>query len=256
VRRYESPSSLGLLAKCGPAYAFRYVEGIKTKPRKAMAVGLAVDAGATRDYETKQATGSALAEAELIETARDRIVSLWADGEIDERDLEQEQAPVDEVVTLATAHHRVIVPDVAPIGVQERLTVELDGFPFGLLGIADVLDGKRDGIWVRDTKTGKRRPDPLHSLQLVIYSLAIVGRGQTVSGAALDYVLPASSKRSAGAEVLVRPAPTQDEYDRLFRRLEAAARTIETGSFMPASRDAWWCSADWCGYWTICKHRI
>jgi len=40
----------------------------------------------------------------------------------------------------------------------------------------------------------------------------------------------------------------------LVRRINAGVRAVEAGAFVPAPVGAWYCSEQWCEYWTQCPY--
>lgn len=251
-----SISALATLGRCGEQYRRRYIEGDKVPPGIAALVGKGVDASVTTNLGSKIETGGLLPLAQVVDSARDAVMAGWEAGEVlltEDESANPKAArgqAVDKAVRLSELHAGKVAPVLEPTAVQRKWVLEMDNFPFDLLGFTDVEEGSRS---VRDTKTtGKTPPaDAAHtSNQLTLYSLA----KRQIDGAApekvtLDYLVDIKTPKS----VVLESTRTDDDFRVMLRRIEAAANVIEKEAFVPANQDDWICSPVHCGYFATCE---
>lgn len=118
----------------------------------------------------------------------------------------------------------------------------------------------RDVSIIRDTKTSKKSPNENtahESNQLDSYATAHhVLYGKLPHEVKLDYLVDLK----AGPKTMTLTSH-RDEKDvtKFLNRLTAGVIQIESGNFVPASNNAWWCSDRFCSYHAICpyvKHTV
>ncbi len=126
--------------------------------------------------------------------------------------------------------------------------MELDGFPYDLLGFIDIEEPGR----IRDTKTASKSPNKNAadvSQQLTVYAAGhLAVEGELPDELVLDYLVDTKSPKP----VSLPTTRTKEDVQMLLRRVERAATIIERGAFTPAPADAWQCSKKWCGYFDQC----
>lgn len=243
-----SITSLSMLTRCGEQYRWRYVEGIKSPPGVVMAIGKGVHAAAEANLGNRLEWGELLPEEAVLDAARDATVTTWRkdppmrnDGDPDEG------GAVDEAVSLASLHHRHLAPQIEPVAIERGFRLEMPGAPFDIVGYVDVEEEGR----IRDLKMSSKTPaeNAAHiSDQLTLYHLNATVRGEPAKAVALDHLVKTKTPKVVTQESTRGPA----DHARLLAKFEAAARVIETGAFLPAAQDAWYCSPRFCGYWDRC----
>jgi hypothetical protein len=163
----------------------------------------------------------------------------------------------DKVVRLAGGYGRLLAPRMRPRAVERRLTV--DGVIPGirLRGTLDVVDQTDTGEAVRDVKTSERQPRKDQadlSDQLSFYHvLRGAETGATETPVSLDYVViqpRTGDVTTARLESRRGPADTAA----LVARIQTAQRAVAAGIFIPAPRDAWYCSIKWCEFAPTCPY--
>jgi hypothetical protein len=118
---------------------------------------------------------------------------------------------------------------------------------------------KPEEIVVRDTKTSKRSPSEdsaEDSTQLVAYSLAtLVLDKKLPSATVLDYLVR-TPKRHDLNYVPRASTVTMDDVNMFLFRFARAIHSwhvaCKSGAFLPANTDDWRCSAEYCGYASMC----
>lgn len=250
-----SASSLGTLAKCGEMYRWRYIEGIKAPPGVAAVIGKGAHHAVEQDLRHKMEWGALLDEEAVGDFAADGLRTAWDDEKTGPPVLHEgdpnKGGAVDAAVALAKLHHRRVAPGIQPIALERGFRLELDGFPFDLVGFIDVEERRR----LRDTKTKTKAP-PKNAAevsdQLTMYDMEARARGvQGELGLVLDFLVRTESGKT---RVITQPTErTENDRVSLLRRVEAAAGVIQKGAFAPTQRDNWWCSQKWCGYYDRCQ---
>lgn len=237
-------SEIQSFLKCGKAWEYRYVMGIKTPPRAALTVGSSVDAGVTRNLIQKIETKKDLPINEVLDVYSTDFEIRSTETEWAEDD---KGAQKDMGAKLITLHHEKIAPKIVPATVQEKFIIETDaGFNIG--GTIDLTEV--DGT-VADTKTSKTK-----------YSEDAVA--MAYQPAMYDFAYEALTGKKAKAfrfDVLIKPtktkAPdfqqiegqvTQEDRAWLFDSISNMDKAIKAGVTLPAPDGSWWCSKDWCGY--------
>lgn len=254
-----STSSMTMFVRCGEQWYRRYRLHEKIPPGVAMLIGRGVDKSVDADMLHKIHTGQLLEEEIIRQTARDAVVREWESGEVALTSSERYQGAqkikggaVDDAVALAAHHRRALAPQIQPETVQQYWRVNLENFPFDLVGRIDIEETTNV---IRDTKTSGKSPSEHEadvSLQLDLYAL----KRKVINGAfpkklTLDYLI----RLKNGPKSVVRET-TRGEEDMppLFHRIETVANAIEKETFLPANPTDWWCSDTFCGYASTCRY--
>lgn len=256
-KKHLSISQINTLGRCGEQYRRRYIEGEKIPPGIAALVGRGVDDSVTANLSKKIETGSLLTTEEALQTAMDSVERQWQAGEVsltDEEVLSGAQsvrgAAIDKAVRLAALHAADTAPRIEPVAVQRRWTLEMDNFPFDLVGVTDVEEART----TRDTKTsGKSLPANAADVsdQLTVYALA----RKVVDGFIPDEViLDGLIDNKIPKTQTLRSTRTDEDFRPMLHRIEAAADSIVKEAFIPAAQDSWICNPRWCGYANDCKY--
>ena len=252
-----SQSRLGMLARCGMQYYWRYVEGVIAPPGVAMLVGGATDAAVTKDLQTKIETGALLADDQVEDVAAEALKTRWLaeppildNGEREMGETKAKAEAIDRSVALALLHHQELAPDLRPKYVQRAWRIVVEGQPYDVVGYIDVQE--QDGT-IRDTKTKKTSPAKglaHQDLQLTTYAAAkLVIDGALPEKLTLDFLI--SLKR--GPKLMVQETVRNMDQVRAFLAwIERAILVIQSGAFMPCDPTSWMCSAKWCGYFDRC----
>lgn len=253
MKPHLSVTQISMIALCAKRYEFRYIEGIKSPPGVALVLGKGGHQAVEADLRAKMATGSLLAAEDVAQRAAEAVRAEWEKEPPDLSEEEREEGAakvlgrtVDSAVSLAGLHHREAAPEIQPTAVEAGFRLELDGFPFDIIGFKDVEEANR----IRDTKfKGKSPPADAadKSMQLTLYHLESATRGLDVE-VQLDCLVANQRPKY----VPLRSRRTTEDHARLLRRVEIATRQIQSGIFPPTDPTSWACSPRWCGYWDRC----
>lgn len=256
-RPHLSASQLDSYCRCPEAYRRRYLEGDKIPPAIAMLRGTATHKAAAENFKQKIETREDLPASDFVDIA----VSSF-DGELsrgfsldpDEESVGPEKVTGDardEVADLAKFHIRHQAPDYQPVLVEERIRLALPGSR-DLLGVIDLAD---DQCRVVDFKTSSKRksqPEVDSSPQLTVYAAAYhAHQGHAPQSVSLDVTV--SGAKGVTRQVLSSTRGAED-FAVLARRIDVISKSIDAGSFPPATPGAWWCSPKMCGYWRTCPY--
>lgn len=263
-------SSLQMLAKCGVQFERRYLLGERLRPGMGAVTGTGVDRSVTHNLQTRMDSGKAAPESDCLDAARDAVEREWELGVAEDADFKRNGSQarakaVDDAVRLAQLHYRTVAPTIFPAAVQREWVIDDSSSGAQLVGTIDILNrlpGAVEGravkgsiLEVLDTKTAKRSPseNTAHdSLQLTAYALAmaVVDKVKLPIAVGLDYMV----KTTQAQYVALRSTRKLADFAHLAERLRRAEEIRKAGAFQPAPLDAWWCSADWCGYHATCPY--
>ncbi len=252
---YLSNTRLGMLSRCGIQYQYRYIDGIIAPPSVPMVRGIAVHDTVRADLDAKRVSGELMADEEVKDIAAEKAKATFDGMEpeltADEKESGREKtraAVIDTAVALNSLHHSEIAPGIEPVYLERRFRIEIPSCSHDMVGVIDVQEPTK----LRDTKTTGKSPgknEAHNSLQLTVYSLgAKVIDGVEPESLHLDYLVSTKPPKA----VSLKTTRTKAHYESLLRRVEQAAKVIESGAFMPASPDHWCCSKKWCGWYDRC----
>src|SRR5688572_18034717 len=178
-----------MLARCGVQYDLRYNQGLRVPPGVAAVIGRGTHGAIEQDLGNKLEWGSLLPDDAVQEFAADAARKAWDQEEPqrNEGDPDKGEA-IDTAVSLATVHHQQLAPKIEPVALERGFVLELDGFPFDLMGYVDIEEPGR----IRDTKTSAKAPQADAadtSDQLTLYDLEATVRGKKPMAVVLDYLV-------------------------------------------------------------------
>ena len=263
-RGYLSISQVGQYQKCGMAYYYRYIEEVPVPTNSFMAQGTAVHGGAEKlhlsliDDMTPPPLGyiEAAYEGKIDELLSNPDLVIMPEdvngGHIKDIGIDLMRTyyagALGECKDLgegATGNYRPIYPVAAERVVRTMLEIP-DAEPVPFLGVIDLeeVDG------VADLKV-KRKMGPQgetdNSLQLSLY--AHVTKKKKVR---LDQLIK-PSKKLATRYLRRESTRTDREIAHALQITSETAIDISKGRFRLTMPDSWWCSKDWCPYWSRCR---
>lgn len=239
-------SSIAMYLKCQKQYEFRHIRGMVVPPKSALTVGRAVDTGVTHNLAQKIETRTDVPLDEVLDQYSTQFDKDAPDTDWDGDDA---GAQKDLGAKLVELYHRDVAPDVQPVAVQDQFRIEFEsGYALG--GTSDVID---ENGFIRDTKTSKAKYDDdavSNSLQATVYDYAYEAKnGKKAKGFIFDVL----KKTKKPEYQKVQGEVSDHQREMTFEAINTMHENIKTGRFLPAPEGAWWCSKDWCGYWSLCK---
>lgn len=219
---------------------------ITTPPNAALTLGKAVDRAVTANLMQKLTTKKDLPEQQVLDVFSEDFdkatpETVW-DGESpgEQKDLG---------IKILKVFHNDISPKIKPKTVQDAFRIETDmGYALG--GTLDFTD---ESEFIRDVKTSAKKYNEnavSDSIQATMYDFAYETKyGKKAAGFAFDVV----TKTKEPKYQFVAGHVSKAQRERLFQTIKIMHSQINRGEFQYAAEGAWWCSKDWCGYWSLCK---
>lgn len=252
-----SISRMEKLLKCGQAYYYEYVQGMPNPAGISMIVGINVHHVARQDLAHKMENGLLLPDDFVIDAALTNMKDLVQNTEIK---LKEDEAyygldkivgeATDDSVRLSQTHHAGLAITIKPTAVEREFNLVLP-YSHDLQGSIDVCE---DGM-VRDLKTTKVKPTEHTaeaSRQLSGYALAVITIDATEPPAvALDHLV---YKKKGVETITFTSTRTWNDLRNFLILVERVIKQIDSGIFLPAPTNCWWCGKDWCNYWDICPY--
>jgi hypothetical protein len=262
---YLSVSQISQFMKCGRAYEYRYVQDRRIPKNSYMAAGTALHKGAEtmhlmmianrevpppRDFILEAYSDShteQFADSDLIMMEEDvnagkvkdvgiKMMDLYYDGALGKVIDPETKQPMRPVVPVAA--ERVVKTELLP----------LDGPPVPFMGVIDLEEAGT----VRDLKTKRKagsQSEVDNSLQLSLYA-HITGKPDVT----LDQLVKPT--KTLGPRYMRKTSTrTAGEMAHAIEIASTVATDISKGRFPLTMPDSWWCSKDWCPYWSLCRGR-
>lgn len=253
---HRSTSQLELLAKCGQAYAFRYIDGLHEPGSLPKAKGSAVHEAAQGNFEQKIESDRDIPLDDFRDLAATRFEAETRGAILftpDEESVGTRKAvsrQKDATVALAEFYHLNISPDYRPAQVEQRFEIPLPSAGTSLVGVIDLTDIFDRVIDHKTSKRAKSQADADSSLQFTAYAAH-----RTRIGRPPPSIVVETAVQTPGGKTYRKRVETSrnaDDFQALANRIIAAERIIQAGAFGPAPTGAWWCSPSWCGFWAQC----
>lgn len=248
-KRHLSFTQLNMFLRCPRQYEYRYIRGLKVPPSGAMVQSRVWHQTVELNYRQKIQSDRDLALGEMQEFFAAQFDVALAAEEVAFEPGEKPGTLKDQGTAIVAAHHKTIAPEVRPLLVEERFTVDLgEDFPFDLVGVWDLVE--RDGTIADNKAYGKtpRQEDLDKNLQFTAYALGFrATRGEIEPGLRMDAIVKTKNPKA----VQLHTRRTNDNCRWLLRLIEQVGTAIDSGIFYP-NPNGWHCSPRFCGYWGLC----
>jgi hypothetical protein len=257
-----STSSLSTLMRCGIQWEYAYVHRIKSPGSVRLVAGLGAHGAREVAMRSKIVTKVDVAENVCTDAARDTAVAEFDRQEIAlEPEFADKSLPdargiaVDKATAFALADRKEFHPRIEnPIATEEMVAVNYAGLKRVIVGKVDLVElTQRSDVIVdlKSSKVSKSQDFADSNMGISTYGMAWLAK----TGKAPMYRIHALVDLKAGVKCQeLETTRTQEELQKQLERFAAAERTIQTGVFMPANPESWWCCAAYCGYWNRCKY--
>jgi len=253
-----SASSVQTFIKCGQAWYYAYVAGIKAPPRLKATRGIAVH----RAIETNMVQKIMSKEDLPVQDVVDAFDTSWnaevANGY--DKGNDDPGAIKDAGVKLVRLYHREVSPLIQPVIVEQPIQFKINGQAFsGQIDLGEEvpinLHGEPDfRLRLRDTKTTARAPQPENYLfNMTGYAIgARQALGETEADTVFDYLVATS--KPYYKEIKYGGPITDDQIRRFSGTVASVADAINKGSFVPNGPVSGMCR--YCGYYKMCPVRL
>jgi RecB family exonuclease len=258
-----SYSQLAMVIRCSKQYYFRYVLGLKERPKIMLAVGKGGHAALERNGRHKIKTGEDMAMSDLLDAASTYIDAEVSNVETGDREPGDEKAKDHALIGLAVFRRRD-APLIHPAGVEIEFNLDInDEFhePIDPInGRIDLLTTDLDVDDYKFTTRAKSQIDIDLAIQPTLYSKFVKHlTGRYPRSVGFRQFLPGNTRREPDAVHITRSAHlmTPEAQERRFARVanqfHEANRLIKAGIAIPAD-DPRTCS--WCGYRDRCQSSL
>lgn len=233
-------------SQCGHRYWLQDVEGVQALPRTRQVVSQAVRRAIHADLLRKVQTNALLSAQEArqsIESAT-RLIASWGVDYTPEQAATGQSRALDAMIFSATRMYMmwraVVAPKVEPIALSKPFELQIAGHT-----ITGTIDVEEAGL-VRITKVRGRRPEA-HETE---HDLAATIAGLAVSAAEVETDFLVDQKEAALVRQVAEINPAR--VAALEERVQASARAVEAGVFLPAAPGDWRCLA--CPLREVCRY--
>lgn len=279
-----SNSQLYTVSTCGESYRRRYIEKERMPGTLRMVRGIAVHRVAQamhrKQLEAKEhgaslgdinaylptgaEAGDMGAAAFEVHVENEGVTISKEDSDLAGSEAFAKGYAKDTVVAMATHYARKVAPRIDPVAVERKVETKPKDASYEIVGVIDLVEashqlGSPDGAEIiSDLKTSTRAPrkDAIEtSVQLPIYTLLRASEtGKLPEVTVLRHLV----ERATGSIEVVeqRAVPSRDALLATVARLDAAARAIKAGIFIPAEAGHWKCSLKWCEFAGDCRFFI
>jgi hypothetical protein len=274
-------SQLAMILRCGAQYRFRYVLGLKERPKVSLSIGKGGHAALEWNTKTKIRTGEDEPEEAVVQKASDMMDFYLREVPLSESEVDTAPgATKDKFLAATRVYRRRDAPGITPVGAEVEFNLDMNEYvdeplpePIRIVnGKIDLVyddttttigDSRLIRVGVEDTKFVMRKrsqADVNLSVQLSVYATVmhkLTGRFPTKLGYRMMH--PGTTKDPADSIVLNRdPAlMTPDLLERRMKRVafqfREAERMIRESIFIPTD-DPITCS--WCGYRERCQKSL
>jgi hypothetical protein len=253
---FISQSMFGMFLRCASQFERRWINGEIIPPGIAARRGSAIHKAAEINHAQKLHSKEDLPIGDLQDAARDHYVLLVQEEGVF---IPQDQVSgkerllaegLDAATRLTKLYHDALAPQIMPVLVEERLTIDA-GLDLPIKGTIDVLTVDN---WMPDMKTAaksKGASEAENSLQLTFYAGLVANHtGKWPEKVSLEILVDNKTPKLQSLETKRGP----DDWAKLILRLQLFVAQLRTGLFPPCDPGHWLCSPAWCGYFQTCKY--
>lgn len=281
---HMSFSQMSMYLRCSMQYYFRYLQGMKEKPKVSLSIGKGGHAALEWNSKTKIATGTDAPTEAVIQKASDMMDHYMSEMPRSEYEVDVEPGGTKDKFLAATRVYRVRdAPGITPIGAEVEFNLDMNEFqspdaeplpePIRIVnGKIDLLFDDTDTrvshseairVGVEDEKYVTRKKSQAEvnlSPQLSLYGVVVhklTGKWPTKIGFRMFH--PGTTKDSPDSIPLLRE-PEHMSPEALTRRMARIAyqfrkveEGIRAGIFIPTDDPI---SCSWCGFRDRCQKSL
>jgi len=255
-----SASSVNTFVKCGQAWWYAYIAGIKAPPRLKATRGIAVHRAVELDMRQKVTSQEDLPIDDMLDAYDTSWNEEIADGF--ERGNDNPGEIKDAGVKLVKLYRKEVAPKIQPTLVEHPIQYKINNQVF--TGQLDVAQDVPVNLWgdpdyrieIRDTKTTGRAPMPENYLfNMTGYAIgARQALGEVEADTVFDYLVATPGGKVYSREIRYGGPITDDQIRRFGATVGAVADAIKKGSFVPNGPVSGMCR--YCGYYKMCPVRL
>lgn len=247
-RGYLSASQINKYLSCPKDYYFTYVEGKRSKPSEKMVLGSGVHKLIENAINYKVFNGNRTPhQEEILDDSRTVLEGMYFDeeGKAPEGSEEGFESVLDSAQKSFIVWYKNRMPDISPICSEKEALFTVGDIP--IKGYIDYLDATPEGVKVVDIKVGKKKRNPLDSVQLALYAVS-----EATPLVGFDTILQPTKTMPHRMDVTT--ASLTDGYLLHIKSMVVNVhRGITQGYFPECLPDHWLCNAKWCGNFSQCR---
>lgn len=261
---YLSASSISTFLRCGYQFKFRYVDNIIAPPNIALVQGSAAHSTFENYYNTLLSGGTRMTPEEVKDSG-----VHFLEEQIEKNDVKLEDKILDqsrrEIEIVSESYIRNVAEEITPVAVEQEVRYELEGCGVEILAYLDLVHEENGADRLADYKiTGKKwNINQLrNSLQFKLYALCtgiedieVHNIVRTTKTPKVFNKLSEEGVREVASNIRILPNKFEIEKEEHFleEQIEAVAKAISSGIFIPTDPGNWCCNPQWCGYWGRCR---
>ena len=249
-RGYLSASQINKYLSCPKDYYYTYVEGKRSISNSRMVLGSCVHKLIENGINLKIENSNATPDPEqILDDSRVVVEDLYYDKEGNTPDSEEGLETLDDILDTAQKSflcwYKNKMHSISPIASEKQSLFTIADIP--IKGYIDYLDLTPEGVKVVDIKVGKKKRDPLDSVQLGLYAI-----GERTPLVGFDTILQPTKRLPHRLEET--SATLQQNYLTHIKSMVVNVhRGITQGFFPECLPDHWLCNAKWCSNYSICR---
>lgn len=238
---HVSPSQLDMWQRCSRQWKYRYVDGLKVPPGGALIEGNCYHKSLEVNFTQKIASFEDLP----IDDCLDAFSTKWGEA-LSEEEIDwgnkRPEAIKNEGHSLVRKYMSVQAPSVQPIEVEEWYISEVAGVRFVMR--MDLMDCT--GVVVDHKTSGKS------------YSQADVDKDMQASSAAFSLNRPILFQNHIAVKTatpkiqVIKSVRTREDIEWWLDAASCIVTQMKTG-IAPPRTNGWWCSPNYCGFWSRCR---
>lgn len=240
---YISYSQINMYKRCPMQYKFRYIDGLKMKPKSSRILGTAVHSGLEEGFREKLNNGGS--DIRIKNLMKEKTVNtieelLKSEQEIDWNEDDNPNRLKDDGAKMVSVYYDEKGKKIKPVEVEKEFEIKFQNVDWTLKGKIDIIASKT----IIDYKTGSSKPQDewvFYDDQLKLYR--VVYNSPVESHWIIRY------KVKDPAIFVYRREILEEEMKQTLQDLAVVVQLIRTGYFY-RKNDLKVCG--WCGYKEIC----
>jgi len=254
--RTISNTQVGMMLKCPRQYEFRYIKGLKIKPKGYFVQGSAYHGALQANFEHKIEKNVDLDISSVLDAydtywnnklkgvdtrfSNEDEVKIESVQEIDWEDNKPNEMK-DEGYRLVALYHRIVAPSVEPVSVEGLVRKKINE-NLELMGFID-LKTKDSIIDHKLMKSKMNEENAKKDSQVNAYCFLEDEN---------DFEFHVAIKKNKPDIQIIKLKNTTNHVNWWLESVIQIAKQIDSGMFPPNNTN-WTCSERFCGYWSLCQ---
>lgn len=254
-------STLNMALRCGEQFRRRHIEGHIIPPGIAAGRGTGVHKANEVNLQAKVKTKEDLPLSDLQDVARDGYVHAFRNGVFIPKENQGEKDRLmndglNDAVRCTKVYHEKVAPSIHPIEIEQPFRIDV-GLELPLAGRMDYQEEPVVGDLKTTTqKWAKGRIES--EIQVPFYSFAHEHQKGVRPEFRYHVLIARRGKNGNPTSEDYQPLShtcTDKDYNALFAKVGLFIQMLKKGLFPPANPTSWWCSENWCGYFSTCRYQ-